>query len=108
MKAAALDRRVSFKRATLTDDGFGQAETWADHGSPVWASFQPISDAERLRGGEVAASLTARFRLRWSEFSSGLTPKDRLVFDGREHDIAGVKEVGRREWVEVTASARAD
>ena len=105
-----LDRLIQFRRAALSDDGFGMVETWADHGSPVWASKRDASDAERWRAGEVQASITTRFTVRYSAFTAGITPKDRLVSeDGREFDISGVKEVGaRRTFLEITAAARAD
>jgi SPP1 family predicted phage head-tail adaptor len=108
-QAGQLDRRVQFRRATLADDGYTTAaETWADLGAPVWASKADISDGERWRAGEVQAHITTRFRVRWSTFSAGITPKDRLVCAGVTYDISGIKEVGRRELLEITAAARAD
>lgn len=108
MQAGPLDRRIQFQRATLTDDGLSKVETWADHGSPVWASKSDISDGERWRAGEVAAHVTTRFRVRWSQFTAAITPKDRLTCSGRKYDITGIKEIGRRESLEITAAARAD
>ena len=109
MTAGNLDRRIQFQRYTATDDGFSMVEVWADHGSPVWASKTDISDGERWRAGEVAASITTRFVVRCSSFSRDLTPKDRLVSDEREYDIAGIKEIGGRgRFYEITAAARAD
>lgn len=107
--AGDLDRRVQFRRATLVDQGSSMAEQWADHGSPRWASKTDISDGERSRAGEVQAHVTTRFVIRWSSFSAGLTAKDRLVCEGREYDISGIKEIGpRRTLLEITAAARAD
>jgi len=108
MLAAVLDRRVQFVRLALVDDGLSSSETWADHGQPVWASRKDISDGERYRAGEVAAHITTRFQVRYSIFTDGITPKDRLVCDGVEFDIVGKKEVGRRIGFEITAAARAD
>lgn len=109
MDAFALDRRVQFRRATLTDDGYGMAETWADHGAPVWASRRDVSDGERFRAGEVTAMITARFVVRHSAFTAGLTPKDRLICEGVEFDIVGIKQSPeRRQSFEITAAARAD
>lgn len=109
MQAGKLDSLVQFRRATTTDGGFGVSETWADHGSPVWAEKKDVSDGERWRAGEVAAHITCRFVVRWSEFARAITPADRLVCDGVEYNIAGIKEVGtRRAWLEITAAARAD
>jgi len=107
--AGKLDRRIQFQRFTETDDGFGAVQNWADHGSPVWARKTDVSDSERWRAGEVSATITTRFRVRYSSFTSSITPKDRLTYDGLTYDISGIKEgEGRRAWLEITAAARAD
>jgi SPP1 family predicted phage head-tail adaptor len=108
MQAGTLDRRVQFRRFTLVDDGFAQVESWADHGSAVWAERRLVSDREQIAAAQVAARITARFLVRWSALTGGITPKDRLICEGREYEITGVKEIGRREGVEITAAARAD
>lgn len=110
MTAGKLDRRVQFRRATLADDGYTTAaETWANLGSPVWASLSDISDAERSRASEVQAHITTRFQIRWSAFAAGITPKDRLVCAGVTYDISGIKRAGdRNTFLEITAAARAD
>lgn len=108
MRAERLDRRVQFRRATLADDGFGMVESWVDYGGPIHAHRAFLSDGERWRAAQVQATATARFTVRYSPFSAGITPKDRLICEGVEYDITGVKEIGRREWVEITAAARAD
>ena len=103
-----LNRRVQFRRASLSDDGFQQAETWADHGERIPADKTDVSDGERWRAGEGGASITTRFVVRSSTFTRDLTPKDRLICEGREYDISGIKEIGRRDRLEITASARVD
>lgn len=109
MIAARLDRRVQFRRSALSDDGFTSgAEAWADHGGTISAQRNDISDGERWRAGEVGASITARFTVRSSGFTRAITPKDRLICDGREYDIVGIKEIGRNRFLEITAAARAD
>lgn len=114
MKAGQLDRRIQFCRFTLADDGFGSSELWFGDqrdnlGDPVWAQKKEISDGERWRAGEVAAHVTARFVVRWSSFTAGITPKDRLVCEGRTYNIVWIKEIeGRRQWFEITAAARID
>lgn len=109
MRARNLNCRVQFLRATEVRDAFGVNEVFAPHGAPIFASKEDVSDAERWRASEVSASVTTRFVVRWSSFSSGLTPKDRLACDGREYDITGIKETGgRRRWLEMTATARID
>jgi SPP1 family predicted phage head-tail adaptor len=106
--AGDLDRRVQFRRSSLVDTGMSKTPVFADLGTPVWASKFDVSDSERLRAAEVQASITARFRVRWSTFTGGVTPKDRMACEGVEYDITGIKEIGRREYREITAAARAD
>jgi head-tail adaptor len=103
-----MDRRVQFLRATLTDDGFGQVATFANHGQPVPAERRDISDGERWRAGETQATLMTRFRVRWSAFAAGITPKDRLTTEGQTFDIVGIKQLDRRRALEITAAARID
>ncbi len=109
VEAGRLDRRVQFRRASLTDDGFGKVETFADFGNPVSAHKRDVSDGEKYRAGEVAAHLTTRFQLRSSAFTRGVTPKDILECEGREYNIYGIKELeGRKRLLEITAGVRLD
>lgn len=108
IEAGRLNRRVTLLRETTAENEFGEyVETWAPVGV-VWASFTPVSDAERVRSAEVAAMITARFVLRWSALSASLTPNDRLRFDGRDFNVVATKELGYREAVEVSGQARAE
>lgn len=107
---AALDRRVTLLRAAVVDDGLQSGPDWDEPVTlgTVWASKADISDGERWRAGQVQAHVTTRFRLRWSSVTAGLTAKDRVTCEGRTYDIVAVKEIGRREGVEITAAARTD
>jgi SPP1 family predicted phage head-tail adaptor len=108
MLAGTLDRRIDIQRATVTLDGFGgESRTWATIGN-LWASMTPISDGERFRSDERAADITTRFVVRWSSLTSTVDAKDRLIFDGRTFEIYGVKEIGYRDGVEITAAARGE
>ncbi|QPM89379.1 head-tail adaptor protein [Pseudooceanicola algae] len=112
-RAGSLDRRVQFLRGTLTDNGFNEVLKWTDPatdalGDLVWAERTDVSDQERWRAANVDAVITTRFVVRSSNFSRSITPKDRLVCDGLTFDIVGIKEIGRRDRLEITASAQAD
>lgn len=72
------------------------------------AEYLPVSDRERVMAKEVAAEYTARFRLQWTPTVAQVTPRWWLTFDGRDYDIIGTKELGRRQGIEITASARTD
>lgn len=107
MTAGKLDRRVTFSRATPTNTSLGITESWSDIGT-VWASRKDVSDGERAAAGMMQATLVSRFMVRSSGFSRALTPKDRLTEGGRSYQILGIKEMGRRDFLEITAEARAD
>lgn len=110
MTASTLDRQVQFHRATITSDGFGQVETWADLGGPVWALRQDVSDSEKFRASEVQATLSTRFHVRSTEFTRDIDARDRLTCEGEAFDIVGTKQVhpGRRQLIELTCARRND
>lgn len=103
-----MDRRITIRRATTTTNDFGETvESWSDLAT-VWAAKEDIRDGERFAAQQVAAEITTRFRTRWSATVADVNPKDRVSFDGRAYDVVAVKEIGRREGLEITARARAD
>lgn len=108
MDAGKLDRRITIRRATVTADAMNEpVETWADL-LCLWAAKRDVSDRERLQASEYGATITTRFTVRWSQAASGITPKDRISIDGSTYDILGIKELGRRAFLEITAAARAE
>lgn len=108
MRAGSLDRRITLERFTSTRDDYNEeVRTWTTLASRA-ASYEPLSDGERFRAGETAATASARFVIRHSTAVADLSPLDRLVFEGVTYEIVRVKEIGRREGIEITANARAD
>jgi SPP1 family predicted phage head-tail adaptor len=108
MQAGKLDRKIILQRFTTTVDAYNEPVlTWATLATRS-ASYEPMSDGERFRAGETAANASARFVIRWSSAVSTLNPKDRLQYEGETWQILHVKEIGRREGLELTCSARAD
>lgn len=110
MKPEKLDRRITLQRFTATQDpGSGEnVETWSDLAT-VWAAYKPVSDGEKMQAGEVSATLSARFTIRYDSAWADLSALDRVMFEGRTFDIFGTKEVdGRRQFLEITTSARSE
>lgn len=109
LAAGRLDRKIVLQRFSEdARDEFNEVV-------PAWlplatraASYEPLSDGEKFRAGETAANASARFRIRWSQAVRYLGPKDRLIFEGVAWEILRVKEIGRREGIEITVSSRAD
>lgn len=108
MQAGQMDRRLTIQRATYATNGFNEpVPTWTTLAT-VWARRINVSDAERQRSAETAAEITARFQVRYQAALASLNPKDRVICEGDTFDIWGVKEIGRREGLEISATARAD
>lgn len=108
MDAGRLDRRITLRRATTTTDAFNESVFVWGTLATVSAKVEPVSDGEQWRAGETLASMLTRFTIRYSTTVSSVDPRDRIQYGGREYDIQGVKELGRREFLEITAAARAE
>lgn len=109
MQSEKLDRRLRLERATKAQDEYGNdVPTWGELAT-VWCNYKPVSDGEKLAAGEVGATLSARFTIRYDSAWADLSAQDRCVFEGRTFDVFGVKEVeGRRQFLEITATTRND
>lgn len=108
MLAGRLDRRVDILRASITTGEYGEEEKAWPTLATRWASKADVSDGEKLRAQAVGATLTTRFQVRFDSVTSTLTAEDRIRCEGRDYDLVGVKEIGRREGLELTAVSRAD
>jgi len=108
MRAGRLDRRIVIQRAISSADAFNQPVETFSTLATVWAEAIPVNDGERMKAGQTLADKMIRFTIRYSSTVDNVDPRDRIVFDGRTYDIAGVKEIGRREGLEITATARAE
>ena len=100
-----MDRFITIEEFTSVQDAFGQeTETWTEFAT-VWAEKVDIKARERFAAAQDIAEETTRFRLR---YLLGVSPKMRIVDDGKTYDIEGIAELGRRVGMEITATARAD
>lgn len=109
MRASKLDRVIVIQKAVMTKDSFNNdvPSSWNEY-ARVRASKHEVRDAERISAQEVGADIDARFQVRWSRKIAQVNPKDRLVCENRVYEITGIKEIGRREGRELTATTRLD
>ncbi|KQI67618.1 hypothetical protein AN189_14900 [Loktanella sp. 3ANDIMAR09] len=106
MNSGKLDRRLQFRRAVLVDTGLSKSEKFHDHGSPVFAARQDVSDSEKFAAGAVQATLDTRFTVRSSPFTRDIEPSDRLTCEGLEFNIIGIKQIeGRKSFLEISCKA---
>lgn len=105
MARVVLDRRIQFMRAPFIDDGLqNRRGDYAAHGSPVWASKQTVSDAERFASAIITEQAELYFQVRWSQFTAGILHTDRLNCDGVSYAITGLEEIGHRNRIGIAAA----
>lgn len=93
-----LDRRIVIEQVTETRDAYGGiVETWATFAT-MWAQVVPTNVNEIYNADALRAFKMTTFTVRWRE---GLDPKMRIQFDGHAYRILGVKEVGRRDFIDI-------
>ena len=106
--AGALDYRISVLRASSAVNSMNETtDTWSTL-ITLWSNVAPMSDGEKLRAGESLASQLVRFTIRYSSLVANVDPRDRINFQGVIYDISGVKVLGRNQFLEITATARAE
>lgn len=112
MAAGARNRRLTLLRARLVEGEAADTTVYDDVGT-VWASFDPISDGERARAGQLGGGLQARFRILWSLAVADLGANDQVRLAAKRtgepvltFGISGVKPHGPE--LEITATALTD
>ncbi|WP_062225661.1 phage head closure protein [Aureimonas frigidaquae] len=103
MRAGDLDRQIVIEREQITgDDGYGnEIRGWAPVAT-VWANVKQESGREFFAQSAVQNERRVVFRIRWLEVKTD----DRVMYEGREHNIHDVRELGRREGIELHTAAR--
>jgi SPP1 family predicted phage head-tail adaptor len=109
MRAGARDRMITIQTPDIgvVDAAGARIPTWNDVGS-AWASYQPVKDGERSAASQVTASITARFQIPWTPEFHTIDERHRVLFDGRVFDVVSVKEMGRAQGIEISATASAE
>jgi len=99
MRAVNLDRKITLEERQETGDGAGGTIVeWVEVGT-YWAGKEMQSAQEALRAGSRFAEETIYFRTRW--VAGVNASKFRVKYDGDTYDIVGVREIGRREGLEL-------
>jgi SPP1 family predicted phage head-tail adaptor len=103
MKAGKLDRKIMIEREIETVDRYGTAtSTWAPIAT-VAAQRITMSTDEFLAASGERTETAIVFRIR---YRAGVTLSDRVTFEGQIFDLVEVKEIGRREGLELRCEAK--
>ena len=72
----------------------------------VWAERRELKGAEKWAAQQVVANIVCKYRIR---FRDDVGPLDMLIdAAGKEYDIQAAIELGRREGLELTVTARGE
>ena len=105
MRSGDLDKTIELQYAVTVQDAFGEpVETWATLAT-VAAKVQPQRGSERFTAEQVVGKAVVTFKLR---YRTDLSVLNRIRYNSRDYDIHDVRELGRREGLEIDASARAE
>lgn len=102
MRAGKLDRSVTIQSNTYVVDDYGNpAYTWADLAT-VRAQIVQANTEEFIRAYGAADETVIIFRIRWLD---GVKLADRIVYEGVNHNLKEIKEIGRRNGLELRCVA---
>lgn len=105
MRPGDLDRQVLIESLTTGQDSVGDVtETWAEVAT-VWAAKRDVGGREYFDAAQVNAEVTTVFKIYHRD---DVTPTCRLTCDGEVYDIVNIKELGRREGLEIMATRQDD
>lgn len=83
-----MRHRITVQSPVETKDESHQViVTWSDTRTGEPASYESVNGGEYLRGRQIAATANAVFVV---NYRTGYTPRQRVVFDGVNHDIERV------------------
>jgi HK97 gp10 family phage protein/SPP1 family predicted phage head-tail adaptor len=96
VKAGTLDRRITIEQYVQTQNSIGDPIPTYSIYKVVSAAVIPSREREYMANKEIAGENTVIFRIR---HLTGLQTTMRIVYEGRNYDIIGFKEIGRRDLV---------
>lgn len=98
MRAGKLDKSITIERFASTVDDFGtETEAWTAIAT-MRAQLIQASTEEALRAYGTENATVAFFRIRHRD---GIVLADRVVYAGQAYDLREIKELGRREGLEL-------
>lgn len=102
---ASMDEKVELQSFTTAADAYGGlTKTWATYAT-VWARVEyatTTSDEDYVNHVNLS-TLRIGFTCRWY---SGVTVKDRILYNSEYYDIAKIEVLGRRKFLKITADRK--
>lgn len=103
MRSGDMDRRIVIQEAQFVSGPGGVTSTVWVTIATLWASMKQVSGREYLAAASIQSDRKVTFRIRWID---GITPVHRILYRGVEHDIHEVRELGRKQGIELHTTAK--
>jgi len=109
VKAGNRDKRITFQRATTSQDDYGEeVSTWGTLGQQ-WAAVFWGRGSERRQAAMEQGSQAATFQVIANVKTRALTIEDRIIAENRVWDIQGIApDMPKRGTIEISAIASAE
>jgi len=103
MQPGALDRLIVIEEEVKTKDSVtGQTKSTWTYVGKFWAHLRaPRTESEEDWAFTAKREIPLEKYIFTIRFFSGLTVKHRLTYDDKYFDIVSLKEVGRRQWLQI-------
>jgi Phage head-tail joining protein len=106
VKIGSLDRRIAILRnGPATDDGYtiipGELGILAERSS----RWQPASRLEQFESMGKEAKSGGSFVIRSDNITRQIVETDKLAYSGKLYEIQGIRELGRRDGIELFVEA---
>ncbi|HVL73323.1 MAG TPA: head-tail adaptor protein [Beijerinckiaceae bacterium] len=104
--AGLFDRRVTFLRRALADDGAGNTRGGFAPVLTVWAGWRATGGQEIVEGGRAVDAAAGTLTIRDTPAARQVTAADRVLFSGDEWAILSVAPPERRRGTIALTIAR--
>jgi len=98
MHAGDLDRQITLRSVSVSQNSFGEPEKLYSDFGVVWAKVVEQSGREIILSGVEHAQKRIVACVR---YMLGITTDMKIVYNGDEYDIEVINEIGRREGLEL-------
>lgn len=101
-----MDQQITLQRLARTADGYGGfTDAWADYpwNARVWAHVRAKAGRESMDEGRMTAQFTVLFTI---YNRTDIDPRDRIVWQGVNYNIRGLRQEGGRRLMLVIEAER--
>jgi SPP1 family predicted phage head-tail adaptor len=98
MQSAKMDNKVTIFSRVETQNEYGELILTDSMKASVWANVVPIGGKETWMAQQIVPEAKFKMLIRYRD---DLDETDKVLFQGKEYDIAYIAQIGRKEGLEV-------